>query len=206
MPYGQPGIVLGKLVVGGTVGSVLFVGAGGVLAQDNANFFWDNATKTLRLGGPINISAATAGQIQFPAIQNPSANANTLDDYSESAPQPTLVGSGGGAVANYTARTWNFTKIGNRVFFSGQIAINGIGTIAGNLTISALPWNIGATSSATVMADNLAATAIQSIYGYMATGQNVLILFRYNAGVVTQLTAADLTATSAFYLNGSYRI
>lgn len=37
-------------VISGTTGSVLFVGTGPVLAQDNANFFWDNSTKRLGIG------------------------------------------------------------------------------------------------------------------------------------------------------------
>ncbi len=33
--------------------------------------------------GLLDISAATAGQIKFPAVQNPSINPKTLDDYEE---------------------------------------------------------------------------------------------------------------------------
>jgi hypothetical protein len=33
-----------------TTGSVIFAGAGGVLAQDNANLFWDNANNRLGIG------------------------------------------------------------------------------------------------------------------------------------------------------------
>ncbi|PIP62047.1 hypothetical protein COW99_00875, partial [Candidatus Roizmanbacteria bacterium CG22_combo_CG10-13_8_21_14_all_38_20] len=40
---------IGGDVEDGTDGSVLFVGAGGLLAQDNANFFWNETTKELLL-------------------------------------------------------------------------------------------------------------------------------------------------------------
>lgn len=55
MPYGQGGtpgndMTIGNAVGGGTPGSVLFVGAGAVLAQDNANFFFDNANNRLGIG------------------------------------------------------------------------------------------------------------------------------------------------------------
>ena len=43
-------IAIGETVSGGTAGSVLFVGAGPLLAQDNSNFFWDNANKRLGIG------------------------------------------------------------------------------------------------------------------------------------------------------------
>ncbi len=38
------------VIAGLTPGSVLFAGAGGIISQDNANFFWDNASKTLKIG------------------------------------------------------------------------------------------------------------------------------------------------------------
>jgi hypothetical protein len=50
---GTPGsmvVTIGGGVVGSTVGSVLFVGAGNVLQQDNANLFWDNVNNRLGVG------------------------------------------------------------------------------------------------------------------------------------------------------------
>jgi hypothetical protein len=47
---GGGGMSIGGAITGGTVGSVLFVGGGGVLAQDNTNFFWDDSLYVLRLG------------------------------------------------------------------------------------------------------------------------------------------------------------
>lgn len=52
--YGAPGhIILPGPVIGGTPGSVLFVGAGSLLAQDNANFFWDDTNNFLGIGNAI---------------------------------------------------------------------------------------------------------------------------------------------------------
>src|SRR5574343_32950 len=45
-------VSIGGNVTGGTAGSVLFVGAGSVLAQDNANFFWDDTNNRLGIGTP----------------------------------------------------------------------------------------------------------------------------------------------------------
>ncbi len=45
----------------GTTGSVLFVGAAGVLQQDNTNFFWDNTNNQLLLG----LGSATAPSYGF---------------------------------------------------------------------------------------------------------------------------------------------
>jgi hypothetical protein len=43
------GMSIGGLVTGGTPGSVLFVDAAGNLGQNNASFFWDNTTPSLKL-------------------------------------------------------------------------------------------------------------------------------------------------------------
>lgn len=47
---GGGGMAIGGAVTSGTQGSVLFIGPGGTLAQDNANFFWDDTNNRLGLG------------------------------------------------------------------------------------------------------------------------------------------------------------
>lgn len=65
---------IGDSIGSSTVGSVLFVGVGGVLQQDNANFFWDNTNDSLQVtstSGSAAVfaknSSTTAGAM---AIQN----------------------------------------------------------------------------------------------------------------------------------------
>ena len=43
-------LAIGSTITSATAGSVLFAGTSGVLAQNNTNFFWDNATQRLGLG------------------------------------------------------------------------------------------------------------------------------------------------------------
>jgi hypothetical protein len=47
---GGSSLAIGTAITSATAGSVLFVGAAGVLAQDNANFFWDDTNNRLGLG------------------------------------------------------------------------------------------------------------------------------------------------------------
>jgi hypothetical protein len=57
---------IGGPVVGGTTGSVLFVGPGSTLAQDNANFDFNDTTHALTITGPIsasNISGSNTGDV-----------------------------------------------------------------------------------------------------------------------------------------------
>lgn len=46
----SPGISIGDPISGGTDGSVLFVGTGSVLAEDNPHFFWDQNNLRLAIG------------------------------------------------------------------------------------------------------------------------------------------------------------
>lgn len=92
MPYGPAGGGGGGAGdVVGPASSVdnavaLFDGVTGKLLQESPVII-DPATgntsgiNTLAINSLLNISAAGAGQIQFPASENASANANTLDDF-----------------------------------------------------------------------------------------------------------------------------
>lgn len=73
------GMAIGGTVTGGTQGSVLFIGAASVLAQDNANFFWDDSNNRLGLltttpGNTLDIRAdgtAAAPVIALGAAADP---------------------------------------------------------------------------------------------------------------------------------------
>jgi hypothetical protein len=95
------------------------------------------------VGTLLNISAAGAGQIQFPATQNPSANANTLDDYKESTWTPTLTSTTPGNLAvTYATRVGDYTKIGRQVFVTFVINTSAFTwtTATGDLILTGLPF------------------------------------------------------------------
>lgn len=68
---------------GAAVGSVLFVGSGPVLAQDQSHFFWDNTNKRLGIGtitpqNGITVSKSSTGAVRIDAVNtntSPTANA-----------------------------------------------------------------------------------------------------------------------------------
>lgn len=98
------------------------VGLGGVTNGDIALLVDSGLSK---VSGPVDASAAGAGQFKFPGVQNPSADVNTLDDYEEGTFIPvftnlTVVNGTGGAT--YSG---HYTKIGRLVFFRIQIAVTG---------------------------------------------------------------------------------
>lgn len=134
---------------GGSVTSV-FGRAGAVVANsaDYAAYYAALAglntqafsTAALTTAGLFDISAAAAGQIKFPATQNPSANANTLDDYEEGTWSPSL-----GGTATYNNAAGTYTKIGQMVLANFVVDVLNIGTGSAT-TVSGLPFPVTATN------------------------------------------------------------
>jgi hypothetical protein len=87
--------------------------------------------------GLVDISAATSGQIQFPATQNASANANTLDDYEEGTYTPTQSNF---SITGSPTLTGAYTKIGRVVYFNISFACTGTIGYSASALIS-LPFN-----------------------------------------------------------------
>jgi hypothetical protein len=87
--------------------------------------------------GLVDISAAGAGQIQFPATQNASANANTLDDYEEGTWTPTD-NSGDGIVFTIVGPA-RYVKIGAFVFVSIYVSIPSTASGA-TVNVTGLPF------------------------------------------------------------------
>ena len=71
--------------------------------------------------GQIVISGASAGQIVFPATQNPSSNANTLDDYEEGTFTPTVQGTSTAGSGTYTLQLGTYVKIGRLVWVQANM-------------------------------------------------------------------------------------
>jgi hypothetical protein len=132
----------------------------------------------LAVTGLTDISAATSGQIKFPATPNASSNANTLDDYEEGTWPPTLTAYAGSITA-YTSQG-SYVKIGRIVFATVYAVVSNAGTASGAYIISNLPFPL-ATSA--------------EVYGY---GVNLLT----NVGLVAYGSGSTslycFTAAGAF--------
>lgn len=77
--------------------------------------------------------------ITFPATQNASSNANTLDDYEEGTFALTCTSSSG-TIGSYTSSGY-YTKVGRMVYCNFYIIVSNAGTAAGQyLNFSGLPF------------------------------------------------------------------
>jgi hypothetical protein len=82
------------------------------------------------------------GQFAFPATQNPSADANTLDDYEEGTFNPTFTVNSGTVTINPSENTLSYTKIGRVVYIKGRVAVSSVSTPSGVLNLAGLPFAI----------------------------------------------------------------
>jgi hypothetical protein len=155
-------------------------------------------------------AAITASEgIQFPATQNPSTDANTLDDYEEGT--CTLGFSFGGAASGvaYTQNTGTYTKIGNRVFVTGRVLFSNKGTSTGIARITGLPFTVGSTSSAyagvAMRCENI--TFAGMIQGYSEiNAANIVLEQIATTGAVSALTDANFANNSGVMIGIAYRI
>mgnify|MGYP001559674479 CR=1 FL=1 len=129
--------------------------------------------KKLFVGTLLDLSTATAGQIKFPATQNASADANTLDDYEEGTWTPSI-----GGTATYDQQTGHYVKTGRVVEVWGVLIINVIGT-GSTTTISGLPFvdgNLGGTKGGSVTNFVSIATSVVNITPQIQSGTSEIIL------------------------------
>lgn len=129
---GSGSISIGGFVSGGTSGSVLFIGAGGILSQNNSKLFWDNSSNFLGIGtnAPIRTLHISGGNILLEndkrlEIKDSAGNVKTLVRWDTA--DNMLVGRGGSTNMEFSANTsykFNDNGILNVI---GQINTNNTG-------------------------------------------------------------------------------
>ena len=204
----------GDKIANNTIASTKLA-SGAVAAHLGANPVLSNSGSAqsidsiLTLASELDISGASAGQIKFPAAQNASTNAQTLDDYQENS-LATALGFGGsnaGMSAGATAvNTTYITKIGNVVMINMESTITAKGSSTGDAAI-ALPVTANASGDAIIPIwfENMA-SGLTSMMGRIEGASNTLKLFKRDTdGEYTACTEADFTNTSHLIGSGTYR-
>ena len=146
------------------------------------------------------------GQLAFPATQNPSANANVLDDYEEGTWTPTLMFSLATTGITYSAQLGRYTKIGRLVIASGSITLTSKGTATGAAQIGNLPFTA---ANDTIYAPVPTwAAAMSSVVGAMLLmvkpNDTKLNCYHTNNGAGVGLTNSNFTNTSQLYFTAAY--
>lgn len=146
------------------------------------------------LSGVLDISAGTQGQIKFPATQNPSADANTLDDYEENTWTPGISFDGGTTGITYGAQSGSYTKIGRMVYCFFSFRLTSKGSSTGDAAITGLPFTVNAAIQGTGVFSEIG--LLTGVYTATArpTGGATTALMRYlNAASPTIYSNIDDT-------------
>jgi hypothetical protein len=161
----------------------------------------DSAADTLTLAAGTGITITTDASTDTVTVTNSAVT--TTANFT-----PTIVSSGGGT-PTYGVQFGQYWLEGSIVHFSLRVTITATGSLAaGNVTVAGLPF---ATQNVTnysptfvVNANNLAAGAVSAITCGSGANVSVITVSRYSAGMATQLTVADLSATTALNISGWY--
>ena len=185
-------------------------GNGTSALQSAATLTFDGTTFTApatTITQPLTISGAAAGQIVFPAAQNASTNANTLDDYEETTWTPVIGGSGGTSGQAYSTQVGHAIKVGKQVTAWFRVQLSTLGTITTDVQIQGLPFTSENTTnlsaSVTIGRWSNLTTALVQLSGVMEPNTTAITLWASGSAVtaVSKLAQADLAATS--YLEGT---
>jgi hypothetical protein len=135
----------------------------------------------------------TGGQIKFPATQNASADANTMDDYEEGFWTPVLTFLTPGNLSVVYAsggQDGSYTKIGRLInlFFTISTTTFTHTTASGNLSITGLPFN-----PATLAGGN-GMSGATSWQGITKAGYTDMIFIPTSAGIISFISGSGVTS------------
>lgn len=138
------------------------------------------------------------GQLSFPATQNASSDANTLDDYEEGTWTPTMTFNNSSTGVTYGAQTGYYIKVGKLVTLWGRITLTSNGTGVGTARITGLPFtsdtlSITMPGPMRLIAGGSAATGI-----YPVVESNATSAVLYIPGATAATAATDTEATNTF--------
>lgn len=158
----------------------------------------NNAGST-SLTGLLDLSGASAGQIKFPATQNASADANTLDDYEEGTFTP-VFSFAGGTTGMATSVSGNYVKIGKVVTVYIYFILTTKGSSTGQARFTSLPYTSAASQYGV-------GCVLNNLYGVTITGQ--LALNQWNTPGTTTIecwainNGAQSTVTDTGFSNST---
>lgn len=156
-----------------------------------------NGTSNPVFTGLVDISASDAGQIKFPATQNPSSNVNTLDDYEEGTWTP-IDASGAGLTFTLVSPS-TYTKIGREILLHFDVTYP-ITADGSNAAIGGMPFTCNASIYGT--ADMPYNQLGSYVGGLINVGSTNILLFTFAATAKTNLQMSTVRLIG----DGSYRI
>jgi hypothetical protein len=205
--------------------------AGNVFISSGQYFMWDNSgawalqsdastyVRTLINGNEqlrtnaygIGIGGTTPSSgtgVTFPATQNASSDANTLDDYEEGTWTPAITFGGGSTGITYGSRVGTYRKVGSLVVAQCYIGLTNKGSSTGPSNLTGFPFTSTSVSNAycaaTTWGSNLTNTGY--IESYISPGATVIQLQQLSPlGANANLTETNFANNTELMVTISYQ-
>ena len=168
-----------------------------------------NSSAAIALTKLASTGTLTVDNIQFPATQVASANANNLDDYEEGTFTPAWAFSTSGSVT-YNIQSGKYTKIGNVVYFQIETQTASISSPSGNATITGLPFTSRSTNAggAFILYKRRFSTDMPNLAINAAESNTILYINKQATnGQETPLAGTDFSSggsQNSLFLTGQY--
>jgi hypothetical protein len=195
---GGGGMAIGGAITSATAGSVLFAGASGVLQQDNANLFWDDANNRLGIGTASPTFA--------------------LDTRSDAVVNGWVIGKGSNTslfnlrITEQTNTSFSsITTAANNIFIGRNTGLN-LSTGSGNVGVGQGSGQVISTGSNNLCIGALAAVRITTGSGNIVVGaaslnqvttQNNNVVIGSNSGSFTYPSFNNALPTSSIYIGAN---
>jgi hypothetical protein len=182
----------------------------------NYNGYQDGATRyrtfkvadgknnsVLTVTGSTHVVKLDYGQLEFPATQNASSNANTLDDYEEGEANVTYAPESSGTI---TVDTNNdriaYTKIGRQVTITGQVQISAVSSPSGGYVhVNGLPFASADLTEASGRIGGAVTFYDESANSYTAKG---VLMLEGSTQARLYIDASTVAASDGFIFSFSY--
>lgn len=150
------------------------------------------------------------GQVAFPAAQNASADAHTLDDYEEGTWTPALNFGGAATGITYASTpVGRYTKIGRTVIVTGSFALTSKGSASGAATIAGLPFT-SANDGVLVAASVGLASGLSMVTGAaiatIAANADRFTLYQSGNGAASALTNSHFGNSAQMVVSAAYDV
>jgi len=166
-------------------------------------------TEALTIAQASGLVTLPAGQLAFPATQNPSTGANVLDDYEEGTFTPTLLFTNGSTGVTYSAASTagRYTKIGRSVSATLMVTLTSKGSSTGSTFIGGLPFtalNDAIYNSCSVGWASGLSSITGAVMAAVVPNRNQIQFWVSNNGAPAALASTSLANNSAFYVTAVY--
>lgn len=138
------------------------------------------------------------------------STANLITNYVQGTWTPALVaGTSGTITLTSPTNSMSYTRIGNRVFISGQVSVTSVSSPVGDLALTGLPFasvntNSGRTGVAVFATGLLTTSAHTAVMGSITLNSSQINIRGYNNGSLVATMANNIQAGSVLQISATY--